>query len=64
MNYKAIGKTILLVAGGAVVNYLITLIPSVHFSATLDPVITGVATIGLHALEQWIVGQNAVTPQV
>jgi hypothetical protein len=61
MNWKNVGKTLLLVIGGAAVNYLLTIVPGLHFSATYDPVITGVATLGLHALQEWIVSQSATT---
>ena len=62
MNYKAVGKTILLVAGGAIVNYLITIIPGVHFSAQWDPLITSLGATVLHAAQEWIAAQNT-TPQ-
>lgn len=64
MNWKNVGKTILLVAGGAIVNYLLTIIPGVHFSAQWDPIITSVGATALHALQEWITAQSSKTPTV
>lgn len=61
MNYKSIGKTLLFVAGGAVVNYLLTIVPGLHFSATYDPIITGVASLALHAAQEYLSSQSAPT---
>lgn len=56
-DLNKIGRGCLIAAGGAVITYLLELLPSVDLG-TWTPTVVALASIGLNALRKWLSGKK------